>query len=65
MLGEIPVLARFSGLMSNTHPETAGRYAAFLFSGYSILLGFAWLMATREVRFSSGEASPTPSMAGL
>lgn len=50
MLGEIPILAGFAELMSNMHPETAGRYAAFLFSGYSILLGFAWLMATREVR---------------
>lgn len=50
MLGEIPILAGFAGLMSNMHPETAGRYAAFLFSGYSILLGFAWFMATKEVR---------------
>lgn len=57
MLGEIPILAGFAGLMSNMHPETAGRYAAFLFSGYSILLGFAWFMATREVR--------SPSRTGL
>ncbi|MBE9157067.1 DUF5367 domain-containing protein [Nodosilinea sp. LEGE 06152] len=50
MLGEIPILAGFADLMSNMHPETAGRYAAFLFSGYSILLGFAWFMATKAVR---------------
>ncbi|AIE73571.1 MULTISPECIES: DUF5367 family protein [unclassified Synechocystis] len=50
MLGEIPILAGFSDLMSNMHPETAGRYAAFLFSGYSILLGFAWFMATKDVQ---------------
>ena len=49
MLGEIPILAGFAELMSNMHPETAGRYAAFLFSGYSILLGFAWSMAAREM----------------
>ena len=57
MLGEIPILADFAELMSNMHPETAGRYAAFLFSGYSFLLGFAWFIATREVR--------RPSKAGL
>ncbi len=53
MVGEIPVLAGFAELMSTMHPATAGRYAAFLFSVYSILLGFAWFMATREVRRSS------------
>lgn len=47
MLGEIPILADFSGLMSNMQPETAGRYAAFLFGGYSSLIGFAWLMSTK------------------
>lgn len=47
MLGEIPILADFSGLMSNMHPETAGRYAAFLFGGYSSLIGFAWLISTK------------------
>jgi hypothetical protein len=47
MLGEIPILAGFSELMSNMQPETAGRYAAFLFGGYSSLIGFAWLMSTK------------------
>jgi hypothetical protein len=47
MLGEIPILASFSELMSNMQPETAGRYAAFLFSGYASLIGFAWLMSTK------------------
>lgn len=47
MLGEIPILAGFSGLMSSMQPETAGRYAAFLFGGYSSLIGFAWLMSTK------------------
>lgn len=53
MLGEIPILAGFAGLMRNMHPETAGRYAAFLFSGYSILLGFAWWMTAKGLRSSS------------
>ena len=47
MLGEVPILAGFSELMSNMQPETAGRYAAFLFGGYSSLIGFAWLMSTK------------------
>ncbi len=47
MLGEIPILASFSELMSNMQPETAGRYAAFLFSGYASLIGFAWIMSTK------------------
>lgn len=55
MLGEIPILAGFAELMSNMQPETAGRYAAFLFSGYSILLGFAWFRAVREVRLLTSE----------
>ncbi|PZV08290.1 MAG: hypothetical protein DCF32_05105 [Leptolyngbya sp.] len=55
MLGEIPILAGFAGLMSNMHPATAGRYAAFLFSGYSILLGFAWFRAVRGVGLLTSE----------
>jgi Family of unknown function (DUF5367) len=47
MLGEIPILANFSELMSNMQPETAGRYAAFLFGGYSTLLGTAWFMSAK------------------
>jgi len=47
MLGEIPILASFSELMSNMQPETAGRYAAFLFGGYSTLIGTAWFISTQ------------------
>lgn len=47
MLGEIPILAGFSDFMSNMQPETAGRYAAFLFGGYSTLIGAAWFMAEK------------------
>ncbi|MBE7379977.1 MAG: DUF5367 family protein [Leptolyngbya sp. SIO1E4] len=45
MLGEIPILYGFHELMGNMHPETAGRYAAFLFGGYGALISFAWLMS--------------------
>ena len=48
MLSEIPILSSFSGLMSNMQPETAGRYAAFLFGGYASLLGFSGLMSIRS-----------------
>ncbi len=50
MLGEIPVLSFFSEVMSNMQPETAGRYAAFLFAGYALILGLAgFLSATANV----------------
>jgi hypothetical protein len=55
MLGEVPILAGFSQLMSNMQPETAGRYAAFLFGGYSILIGTAWLMSTKASSQSISE----------
>lgn len=47
MLGEIPILASFSELMSNMQPETAGRYAALLFGCYSTVIGTAWLMSAK------------------
>jgi len=49
MLGEIPILAGFSEFMSNMQPETAGRYAAFLFGGYSTLIGAAWFMSANAI----------------
>lgn len=47
MLGEIAILYGFSELMISMQPETAGRYAAFLFGGYSFLISFAWFMSTK------------------
>ena len=55
MLGEIPILAGFSELMSNMQPETAGRYAAFLFGGYSTLIGSAWFMSEKASSHSISE----------
>ncbi|MEM1291601.1 MAG: DUF5367 domain-containing protein [Cyanobacteria bacterium P01_H01_bin.162] len=49
MLGEVPILVGFSEFMSNMQPETAGRYAAFLFGGYSMLIGTAWLLSAKAV----------------
>ena len=55
MLGEIPILAGFSEFMSNMQPETAGRYAAFLFGGYSTLIGAAWCMSANAISQSISE----------
>lgn len=56
MLCEIPILADFSGLMSSMQPETAGRYAAFLFGGYSSLIGVSLLMSAKASSQSGSEA---------
>lgn len=58
MLGEIPILAGFSELMSNMQPETAGRYAAFLFAGYSTLIGTAWFMSAKAGSQPISETQP-------
>lgn len=47
MLGEIPILFDFSHVMSDMQPETAGRYAAFLFSGYAAIISVAWFVAIK------------------
>lgn len=60
MLGEIPILAGFSEIMSNMQPETAGRYAAFLFGGYSTLICTAWFMSVK----ASLSATPGTQLIG-
>jgi hypothetical protein len=47
MFSEIPILFGFSEIMNNMQPETAGRYAAFLFAGYGCLIGSAWLLSIK------------------
>ncbi|MEM9925927.1 MAG: DUF5367 family protein [Cyanobacteria bacterium P01_D01_bin.50] len=56
MLGEIPILYSFSELMISMQPETAGRYAAFLFSGYVSLIGFTWLLSTKASSLLTSES---------
>jgi Family of unknown function (DUF5367) len=56
MLSEIPILFSFSELMSNMQPETAGRYAAYLFGCYSSLIGSGWLMSTKASLRSISDA---------
>jgi Family of unknown function (DUF5367) len=56
MLSEIPILVSFSELMSNMQPETAGRYAAYLFGCYSALIGSAWLISTKASLRSISDA---------
>jgi Family of unknown function (DUF5367) len=55
MLSEIPILFGFAELMNNMQPETAGRYAAYLFACYSSLIGSAWLMSTKASSQSISE----------
>jgi Family of unknown function (DUF5367) len=56
MLSEVPILFGFSELMNNMQPETAGRYAAYLFGCYSSLIGSAWLMSTKATLQSISDA---------
>ncbi len=55
MFGEISILANFSELMSNMQPETAGRYAAFLFAVYSSVIGVAWMMSVQAISQPSSD----------
>jgi hypothetical protein len=50
MAGEVLVLAQFSDVMIRMRPETAGRYAAYLFAGYTAFILFAGMAARREAR---------------
>ena len=45
MAGEVLVLAHFGDVMNRMRPETAGRYAAYLFAGYCAFILFAGLSA--------------------
>ncbi|KAB8321125.1 hypothetical protein SD81_006440 [Tolypothrix campylonemoides VB511288] len=47
MLCEVPILSFFSELMMNMQPETAGRYGAFLFWGYTSLISFALFISSK------------------
>jgi hypothetical protein len=48
MFGEIPILLNFAKIMGNMQPETAGRYAAYLFGSDALFLGFVGVMSVRD-----------------
>ncbi len=47
MFGEAVLLARFSAFMPRMHPETAGKYGAFLFATYALFLTVAEIVTVR------------------
>lgn len=57
MVGEVPILYSFSEAMVSLHPETAGRYGAFLFFGYASLILFAAFHASQLGRADYSDTS--------
>ena len=47
MLGEAVLLSNFATFMPRMQPASAGRYAAFLFAAYALLLGVAEIVTLR------------------
>jgi hypothetical protein len=47
MFGEAVLLASFATLMPRMHPETAGKYGAFLFVTYALFLTIAEIVTIR------------------
>jgi hypothetical protein len=47
MIGEAVLLSHFSALMPRMQPESAGRYGAFLFATYGIVLSIAEVVSLR------------------
>ena len=47
MIGEAVVLANLSTFMPRLHPESGGRYGAFLFLTYAVVLGVAEVITLR------------------
>jgi hypothetical protein len=47
MFGETVLLSRFTTLMPRMHPETAGKYGAFLFASYALFLTIAEIITVR------------------
>jgi hypothetical protein len=45
MFGEAVLLSRFARLMPRMHPETAGKYGAFLFATYALFLTIAEIVS--------------------
>jgi len=47
MFGEAALLSRFATFMPRMHPETAGKYGAFLFATYGLFLTIAEMVTIR------------------
>ncbi len=47
MFGEAILLSRFSAFMPRMHPQTAGKYGAFLFASYALFLTIAEIISVR------------------
>ena len=47
MLGEAVLLSNFSALMPRMHESSAGKYGAFLFATYALVLGVAEIATLR------------------
>ena len=47
MFGEVVLLSRFARFMPRMHPETAGRYGAFLFATYALFLTIAEIVTVQ------------------
>jgi hypothetical protein len=47
MFGEAALLSRFATFMPRMHPETAGKYGAFLFAAYALFLTIAEIVTIR------------------
>jgi len=47
MFGEAALLSRFAVFMPRMHPETAGKYGAFLFAAYALFLTIAEIVTIR------------------
>jgi hypothetical protein len=47
MFGEAALLSRFAQFMPRMHPETAGKYGAFLFAAYALFLTIAEIVTAR------------------
>jgi hypothetical protein len=47
MFGEAALLSCFSSFMPRMHPETAGKYGAFLFASYALFLTIAEIVTLR------------------
>ena len=50
MVGEAVLLSHFSALMPKMHEASAGKYGAFLFSTYALVLTIAEIVTLRATR---------------